>query len=280
MTPGHVLAIVQAECVKLSTRLSARLGLLLAGLIGFAMPLLLWLMNSDTAIVNGTTLSDSLQASAPKAALWGLYLRNLWVMQAVVLLLCAQSLAGELQARTLREDLMRPVSRGAVLFAKFASIALFIALTLSLQFLVATSLGLLLFGTEGPWREVFFGYLASGVADLSFAAAAFAITSLIRGVSGTILVTFLFIVFEKLFAWALFLTSSIVQALPAEMNTLPSAIYVLFDLQPGLPSAAWGIGTTLAAGSEVSLITWVSMVFYFAAGAVVALVRTMRMEVP
>jgi ABC-type transport system involved in multi-copper enzyme maturation permease subunit len=167
-----------------------------------------------------------------------------------------------------------------VLFAKFSAIALFVTLSLSLQFVVATGLGLLLFGTDGPWREVFLGYLASGVADLSFAAVAFAITSLLRSVSGTVLVSFLFIVFEKLFAWALFVAASLVEALPPEMNTLPAAIYVIFDLQPGLPSAAWGVGTTLAGGGEVSLVTWSSMVFYFAAGGLVALVRMLRMEVP
>lgn len=280
MSPGHVIAIVQAECVKLFSRSSARLGLLLAFLVGLGMPVVLWLMNSDTAVVNGAPLSQSLEASAPRAALWALYLRNLWVMQAVVLLLCAQSLAGELQARTLREDLLRPVSRGAVLLAKYLSVALFVALSLSLQYLVSTGAGLVFFGTDGPWREVFLGYLATGVADLSFAAVAFAITALFRSVAGTVLITMLFIVFEKIAAWALFVVSSFVQALPPEMNNLPQAVYLLFDLQPGLPSAAWNVGTTLASGGEVALITWAAAAFYLAAGGLVALLRTLWMEIP
>jgi ABC-type transport system involved in multi-copper enzyme maturation permease subunit len=172
------------------------------------------------------------------------------------------------------------VSRGAVLLAKYLSVALFVALSLSLQYLVATGAGLVFFGTDGPWREVFLGYLATGVADLSFAAVAFAITALFRSVAGTVLITMLFIVFEKIAAWALFVVSSFVQALPPEMNNLPQAVYLLFDLQPGLPSAAWNVGTTLASGGEVALITWAAAAFYLAAGGLVALLRTLWMEVP
>jgi len=285
MTVGHVLAIVQAECVKLSTRLSARLGLVLAVLIGISMPLLLWMVNTDSAAVNGATLSESLDASAPRAALWALYLRNLWVMQAVVLLLVAQSLAGELQARTLREDLLRPVSRGAVLIAKFSAVGLFIALTLSLQYVVSSGMGLLLFGTDGPWLDVLLGYIATALGDLSFAAFAFAVTAMLRSVPATILVTMLFIVFEKLLAWALFIAGGILegmQNMPPEMQVfaIPEAAYLLFDLQPGLPSSAWGMGNTLATGLEVGLITWSAAAFYFATGLLIALLRFARMDVP
>ena len=197
-----------------------------------------------------------------------------------MLLLVAQSLAGELQARTLREDLLRPVSRGTMLVAKFCAIALFITLTLAAQYVLASAFGLLLFGTEGPWREVLMGYVASGLADLSFAAVAFSLTALLRSVAGTVLVTMMAIVFEKLASWALFVASGIVQALPPEMNQLPEPVYWLFDLQPALPSAAWSVGSALAAGEAVAGVTWASMVLYFAVGALIALGRTIQMEVP
>ena len=280
MSPNHFAAIVQAECLKLLSRTAARMGLVVALLIGLLGPFALFMMNSDEAVVNGATLASTLQASAPKAALWGLYIRNLWLMQAFVVLLCALSFSGELQAHTLREDLLRPVPRWAVMLAKFASVSLFIALSLSVQYVAASALGLVFFGTEGPWRDVAFGYIASGVSDLSFAAVVFALTAMVRSVSGTVVTLLLFIVFEKLLSWALWFADGVVQSLPPEMNQLPEGITYLFQAQPMLPSAAWGLGNQVAQAEPILPLTWLAVVLYFVVGAVVAERRFAWMDVP
>jgi ABC-type transport system involved in multi-copper enzyme maturation permease subunit len=280
MTASHFFGIVQAECIKLLSRSSARLGLLLALLIGVVAPMGFALLGSTGAVVNGALVADSLGASAPKAALWALYIRNLWLMQSFIVLLCAVSFAGELNAHTLREDLLRPVSRTAVFLAKFASVALFIVLTLTLQYATSTGLGLALFGADGPWREVFLGYVASAVSDLSFAAVVFAICTIVRSVPGTVVGMLLFIVFEKLLSWFLFVTEAIVSGLPPEMNQLPDVAYLLFQLQPMLPSAAWGLGNQMAEGAEVPLLTWAATALYFSVGALVADRVFARMDVP
>ena len=249
MTPQHVLLIVQAECVKLMSRRSAQMGLLLSALLGIGMPLLLIALTSSGTMVNGATLADSLEPSGPRAALWALKLRNLWIMQTFVVLLVGQSVAGELSARTLREDLLRPVHRSAVLGSKLAAIMLFVALTLVIQYLFSTALGTLVLGADGPWKEMTLGYIASGLGDLSFAAVVFAVATVLRSMSGTLVGMVLFIVFEKMLSWFLFIAGSVLQSMPPEWNQLPE-------------------------------LAWVALVVYFFGGWLVADRVFARIEVP
>jgi len=272
--------LLWAESVKLLSRSSARLGLVLAAGLGLVAPLLLTMVANSGMVVNGAAVSDTLAASAPMAARWALSIRNLWLMQALVLLLATQSFAGELQARTLREDLVRPVPRTAVLLAKVGAVALWIGLSLVLQYLVATVAGLVLFGTGGPWRDVAMGYLATFGADLSFAAVAFAAAALVRSVPGTLVGVLLFIVFEKLVAWFLYVAEGAKGMLPPEMNQVPAVVDWVFASQPMLPSAAWGIGGELSVGNDVLLVTWAALGLYFLGGLLVAERRFAWSDVP
>jgi ABC-type transport system involved in multi-copper enzyme maturation permease subunit len=266
---GFVL-LLRAESVKLLSRRSARLGLVVAGALGLLGPLLLTGLSGSGIVFNGADLSQTLAASPPMAARWSLWVRDFWLMQAFVLLLASQSFAGELQARTLREDLVRPVGRSAVLAAKLGAVGLWIVMSLALQYLLSVGLGTVLFGTDGPWRDVTLGYVGSGLADLLFAAVVFAVAAVVRSVVGTAVGLLLFIVFSKLAGWALFLAEGAANALPPDMNQLPAAAYWLFSAQPMLPSAAWGIGHELALGADVLLVTWAAWAAYLIGGWAVA----------
>lgn len=264
------LLLFRAEAVKLLSRSSARLGLVLAAVLGLAGPVLLLVLGGSGVVVNGADLSETLQANAPMGARWALWIRDFWLMQAFVLLLASQSFAGELQARTLREDLLRPVGRSALLAAKLAAVGLWIGMTLLLQYLLATGLGLVLFGTEGPWSDVALGYVGSFLADLSFAAVAFAVAAVLRSVVGTAVGMLLLIVFSKLLGWFLFLAEGAANALPPDMNQLPAIAHWAFASQPMLPSTAWGLGHTLALGDPVLLVTWAAWAAYLFIGWAVA----------
>jgi len=272
--------LLRAESVKLLSRLSARLGLVLAGGIGLGATLGLFGLASSGIVVNGAELSQSLDTSAPLAARWALSLRNLWLMQALVLLLATQSFAGELNARTLREELVRPVPRSAVLLAKVGAVALWIALSLLLQYLVACGTGLVLFGADGPWRDVTLGYLGTFLGDLSFAAVAFAAATLVRSVPGTLVGVLLFIVFEKLLAWFLYVAEGARGMLPPDMNQVPAFVDWVFAAQPMLPSAAWGIGGELSVGTDTLLISWAALAIYFVVGLAVADRRFAWSDIP
>jgi ABC-type transport system involved in multi-copper enzyme maturation permease subunit len=280
MSAPHLLLLVQAECLKLLSRRSAQVGLLVAALIGLLMPMVLLGLGSLDATVQGAPLSESLAASGARAALWALKLRNFWLMQTFTLLLVAQSLAGEMQARTLREDLLRPVHRSAVLAAKLASVMLFVALTLLLQFVFSAGLGSLVLGADGPWREVTLGYIATGLADLSFAAVAFAVAAALRSVTGALVGTLLFIIFEKLLSWFLFIAGGLLKAMPEGFTELPPAVWALFDAQPVLPSAAWEVGNSLATGAEIVPSTWIALAIYTFGGWLIADRLFARAEVP
>ncbi len=264
------LLLLRAESVKLLSRRSARLGLVLAALLGIVGPLMLGTLSGSAIVVNGADLGETLQANAPMAARWALSLRDFWIMQAFVLLLVSQSFAGELQARTLREDLVRPVGRSQVLAAKLGAMALWIGLTLALQYALSIGLGAVLFGTDGAWRDVSLGYVGSFLSDLSFAAFTLAVATLVRSVVGTAVGMLLFIVFSKLLGWALFLAEGAANALPPEMNQLPQAAYWLFASQPMLPSAAWGLGGELAVGADLLWVTWAAWALYLLGGWAVA----------
>ena len=279
MTPFWLL--FRAETRKLMSRRSAQLGVVLALTSGVGMPLLMAALNSSTMVVNGATLSESLDASGPRAALWGLRLRNLWLMQTFVLLLAANGLAGELAARTLREDLLRPVRRSAVLAAKLGAVAVFVALTLLAQFVPAVGLGSLALGADGPWKEVALGYLATWIADVSFAAVAFAVAAVVRSLTGTLVGVLLFIVFEKLASWFLFVAGGVLKGLPAEGTQLPpAAMWILDHAPPAMPSAAWEVGNLLASGAEVPLVSWGALVGILGLGWLIADRGFAWMEVP
>jgi ABC-type transport system involved in multi-copper enzyme maturation permease subunit len=235
---GVLLAnLLRAESRKLLSRLSARAGLLVAAGLGLAVPgLLIWLANSDM-MINGTPMADQLDASATMGLSWALSLRNFFVLRVFLIMLGALSLAGELQARTLREDLIRPVPRWAILVAKWGALSLWSAMGLALTWVVATVVGLLAFGVgdSAEWGQLAAGFAATWLTDVGFAALVLCAAAAFRSVSGTIVGVFLFFVVDTVIGFALTFLAFI-----AGVADLPEAADTVLVLRPWLPNAAFG----------------------------------------
>lgn len=229
-------ALVQAESRKLLSRLTARGGLVLALLCGLAGPLLLSSVGGSSE-VNGQPLSTLVPFHAPGGLQWALELHNFFIMKMVYLVLAASCFAGELNARTLREDLLRAVRRDAVLLAKWLSLALYTGLATLCTLIGGILAGLLLFGLEGPWSTPLPGFAASWLCNASYAGIALAVAVWVRSVPMAIGSTFLLTLLLEvagLITWMLALAK---KTLPIEEP--PQILAVAQVVYPWTPSAAW-----------------------------------------
>lgn len=240
---GHLAAIWRAETTKLFTRSSARAGLLVAALVALAALLMLWWVSSSAMVVNGAAVSEILveTRNAPGALRWGLLTRNFFVLRAFLILVGAQAVAGELQARTLREDLLRPVPRWAVVAAKWGALATWIAATLGVAWVVGALGGSLLLGTGGPWGEVALGYVATWACDVGFASLVMAISLAVRGVAGTVMGVFLFLVLDTFLGWGLRVLewAAGIDVIRQSAGALAWVLDVVAKANPWLPSSAF-----------------------------------------
>jgi ABC-type transport system involved in multi-copper enzyme maturation permease subunit len=238
-----MLALWQAETLKLLSRTSARFGLVVAALISVAIPLILYWWSGAGVEVDAAGISSSAGINAPKGLVWSLYIRNFYILHAFIIMLGALSFAGEYKAKTLREDLVRPVPRWSVLLAKWWALSAWIGLTLILAWGISSVLGLILFGTEGNWQDPALAYLVTWLCDVGFTALVLAIAVILRSVAATIVASFLFIVFDMCLGVGLTLMQWI-----SQMAEVPWAIEFAIQAKPWLPSSAFGVWLSFAGG--------------------------------
>ena len=270
------LPMWQVEFRKLMSRASARVGLVLLMAMSMAPVLVLYYLDDSAAEFNGVPMAEMWEGSAPKALLWTLSaLHRFGIMPAFIALLGALSFAGELQGKTLREDLLRPVSRMSVLLTKWAALSAYVALATLLSWLVCAVFGAILFGTEGEWSLAIQAWSVSVLCDCGFAALVLLVAGLVRSVASTIVGVVLFVVFDTVLGWALSAVSMVGEAIEA-----PVALEVAIQARPWLPSSAFGVWSTFG-GTD----PWVWQNFAALAGITfgalsLATMRFNRMDVP
>jgi ABC-type transport system involved in multi-copper enzyme maturation permease subunit len=265
-----------AETRKLFSRPSAKVALVVAALLGAAGPLFLRFFGGAGITVNGGDLA--LDVSAPNALRWALVMRGFFVAQGFLALLAIGSLASELQAHTLREDLARDVGRRTVLFAKWGALALLAAAWLAVQWVVGCLLGLALHPSTGAaaWGDVALGYAAAFAADVSFTAVALAFAAVLRSPAATLLALLLGIVLEWFLGWALWLGREFTQANPDVSPTLAAIV----SAGPYLPSAAWSVWSDISSGSAAPASSWAALAAWTILALLVAERTFARTDVP
>ncbi|MBX2803427.1 MAG: ABC transporter permease [Myxococcales bacterium] len=281
MAIGHLAQIVLAESIKLQSRTSARLGWVMFVLLGIGVPVMLGLLGTAPVEVNGNAVG--IDTSPANGVRWSLMVRNFYIAQAFVLLLASVSFAGEFQARSLREDLVRPVPRWALLLAKWGAVGVWAAAGLVVQWLVAVLVSFLaLSGTgEAAWSDVFLGFLSTWITDMGFAAVVFAVATLTRTVAGTITSVFLFLVLERVVSWSLTIGKGLRDSLTPDLTEqIPAAIDWMLAAGPYLPSNGWAVWSELANGVDPSWQAWLVLVLTTTIGIVVAERRFAATDVP
>lgn len=270
-------SIVLAEIRKLLSRPVARFGLLLLALLGAVGPIALWALSGSGVTVNGGDLGASLDVSAPNGLRWSLVLRNFFTGQILLSVLATMSYAGELQAHTLREDLVRPVPRAVVLFSKWTALGCWSMVSLLIQAGIGSGIGLLIHPSTGgvAWSHLALGFVGTWAAELSFAAVALAVAVVLRSVAGTLAGLFLFLVFERFATWGLIAARSLITSM-SETGQPPA----LFEIVPFTPTSAWSGWTELTSGTDPSWQPWVALVFWTVLAAVVAERVFSRTDVP
>lgn len=127
-----------------------------------------------------------LRASGVQVAGWALTLRNFFVLPLLLVLTTASSLAGDLEDRSLRELLLAPVTRSAVLGTRLVALATLAAASNLVTLLVALPLGGFVLGMGDNVASLTLGYGASILSDVGLLAAATFVALLTRSTSGTV----------------------------------------------------------------------------------------------
>jgi len=247
-------AMVQAELRKVLSRASGQAGLAVSAVVGVGAVIALREATGMTdAAVNGQMIAEMVKPEVAKAMGWALIGRNFFVMNLILLMVTAQLMAGEMAGNTLRATLVRPVSRGAILGAKFTALGIYAALTLTITAAVAFAGGAALFSFETPLTQVILGYGASLLSDLGLIALGLLLSVLMRSVVGVVVGTILFLMADRALAGVIWVTS--VAGLPE-----------LGKLDPFLPGTALGAWKGFSGGWETMPFVGLGL-FLFACGA-------------
>ncbi len=197
--------IVAAECRKLATRGSARLGLVLSVAIPMVTVILAQGVESFQqeqlgAAANQGAMSIGISIDAAAGLGWSLKARNFFILPLILLWISAQSLGGEVKDGTLRPVLLRPVSRIQVLLGRALALSLYAGVTLALTALVALALGIpvLTLDTDGDLTRVFLGYFAAWGSDIALIGLGLAVSSFVPATAGTVVATALLLLIDGL----------------------------------------------------------------------------------
>ncbi len=275
MIPAHFPWMVWAELRKTYTRGSGIGAVIIAGMVAIGAVGAMWYAgHNDTAVVNGAALSDIVKMNAVEVGGWALYARNFFVLPLFLLLASASSVAGELGARTLREDLVRPIPRWSALLSRMIAASSLSAVTLLVTGALTVLPGLALFGlpVEGEvpvdyptLADLGLGYLAAFASDVGLIAISVFLSLIVRSVGGVV-VTLVLILMADL-------------AVRGVLNLMNLAqIAIAAQLLPWTLGNALGCWQGWSTEFEPMRFVAVAMVTLVAGG--LAMGRLSRMDVP
>lgn len=217
---------------------------------------------ADGAVINGQPVQGLLTVSGPTAMSWALKARNFFVLPLLLLLCTGASVAGEISEHTLRETLVRPVSRTTVLLVKLAALLTLSAITLVLTGLFSAIPGAALFGATGEWGPLLLGYAASWLTDAGLLSLGILACLWIHSSGGAVVGVALFLMADGALRGVLWLAARL-GATGAETigRWMPGSALSAWEgyADAWTPSAFAGLGVLLAATLCLSLFRFSRM---------------------
>ncbi len=290
MTPAGLPLLVEAEVRKLLSRTSVRLLLLLLLVIALGVPAVLAGLASlveqvpDAGSVDAPAPQVDLRATAATMVGAVRMVRSFFVFRVLLIAVVAVSVAGEFASRTLREDLVRPVSRQKVLAARWIALSLVVVAGAVVPLLASTPLALLLGAPGGEWESVLWSYGRMFLADIGFLTLVVAISIVLRSVPGTLGGVVLYFVLDRALGVALWAIESgapmVVPMLEqAGISDGQAIVDVVAAVRPWLPSAAFNLEGEVGDDGAVVRETAGALAIYTALAYVVAAWRFQTVDV-
>lgn len=189
MSPSHFFRIWLAELRKTFTR-STGIGTVIASMLAGLAAVAMYhsAANADYVQMGGHSLAEVVTKSPVIAAGNVLLARSLFVAPLFLTLCAASSIAGEHSDRTLREVLVRPVPRWAILLTRLMALSTLSALSLVVTFVTSFALAVAWFGLPDPTVEgptvlaLLGGFGAAFLADVGLLVWAMAFSLFVRSV--------------------------------------------------------------------------------------------------
>jgi hypothetical protein len=188
-----MVAMIRAEIRAVLGRTSGKAALVLSLLIPVLVAVVLaWVQQKTVdARFNGMSVSQLADLTIRGCAGYALMVRNMVVLPLLLVLATAATVAGERRDNTLREVLVRPVSRWSVVLAKMGALLVLSLASLVLSLVLSLGLGAALFDTATPIWRVTLGYLSCLGTDLGLICLSMLAASLVRSVGGVVVLMIL-----------------------------------------------------------------------------------------
>lgn len=263
--------LVRAELLKLGSRASFRVAAAAVTLVGLVLPLgmLLVQIALRRATADAGTQAPDVDLTMGQTVDMVLRMRNFFIVRALIIWVVAEAVAGEWVARTLREDLLRPVRRSQVLAAKWLALQGCVALMALVPLALSMLLGLAFFGVSGELLPSVQRFGLSWLGDAGFATMVVMIAFLLRSVPGTVVGVFLYWVLDQTLGWALWgleMGRGIIESL-VERYAVPGGMSLLDQIiaaRPWLPSAAFNVYWDFTPGEPLVWQSFVALALYTA----------------
>ena len=236
-----LMLLVRAEVSKLLSRTTARAGLgllvlMAMGIVGFSL-----LVSSTVEVSDPSSgAADAMQFTVVGVVSTVLWFRNIFVFRFLLIALIALSVAGELAARTLREDLVRPVPRWSIYLAKAWALGLYTLMALVLPSVTAGCLAAVWFPVGEGGVDMAMAHGLTFVCDLGFGSLVILIALMSRAVSGTVVGVVLYWLAEQALGLALWGAASFRNAAGQQLE-IPPWVDTVINARPYLPSSAFNL---------------------------------------
>ncbi len=264
----HLPKMILAELRAVFSRASGLGALIVAFTVGaLTLAGVQWVISrGGDAQVNGANVTQMVDATWVGTAGYALKARNFFILPMVLILAVGNTFSLEIGDQSLREVLVRPVTRWSVMLAKVLALTALSACTLLVTWTVSALGGAALFGATGSILDVSLGYLASLASDVGLIALTTAVAVFFRGVGGVVVSVVIALMVDMAARGVL----KLVGALGAEAAKEASKFL------PGAALACWEGWK----GGEWEPTSFIGLGVLISACFTIAMVRFQRMDVP